>query len=90
MPKEIKNLGASIRARLLSLSRTSGQPFDLLLTRFVLERLLYRLCRSAHADKFVLKGAMLLATWASNPHRGTRDFDLLGVKIRGRLAFAPT
>jgi predicted nucleotidyltransferase component of viral defense system len=78
MAKEIKNLGASIRALLLALSKSSGQPFDLLLTRFVLERLLYRLSRSAHRDKFVLKGAMLLATWIDNPHRGTRDLDFLG------------
>lgn len=78
MAKEIKNIGASIRARLLTLSKSSGQPFDLLLTRFVLERLLYRLSRSSHRDKFVLKGAMLLATLIDNPHRGTRDLDLLG------------
>jgi predicted nucleotidyltransferase component of viral defense system len=78
MAKEIKNLGASIRARLLTLSHSNGQPFDLLLTRFVLERLLYRLSRSSHRDKFVLKGAMLLTTWIDNPHRGTRDLDFLG------------
>lgn len=78
MAKQIKNLGASIRARLLTLSKSTGQPFDLLLTRFVLERLLYRLSRSPHRDKFVLKGAMLLTTWIDNPHRGTRDLDFLG------------
>ena len=78
MAKEVRNLGASIRARLLTLSKASAQPFDVLLTRFVLERLLYRLSQSAHAPSFVLKGAMLLATWAPNPHRGTRDLDLLG------------
>jgi len=49
-----------------------------LLTRFVLERLLYRLSRSKHADSFVLKGAMLLATWLPDKTRGTRDLDLLG------------
>jgi predicted nucleotidyltransferase component of viral defense system len=78
MAKEIKNIGASIRARLLTLSKSSRQPFDLLLTRFVLERLLYRLSRSSHRDRFVLKGAMLLATLIDNPHRGTRDVDFLG------------
>lgn len=45
--KEIKNVGASVRARLTTLSRTSGQPFDLLLTRFAIERLLYRLAASS-------------------------------------------
>jgi predicted nucleotidyltransferase component of viral defense system len=78
MAKEMRNIGASVRARLLTLSKTSGQPFDVLLTRFVLERLLYRLSTSQYAKAFVLKGAMLLATWEANPHRVTRDLDLLG------------
>jgi predicted nucleotidyltransferase component of viral defense system len=71
------NIGASVRARLLNLARETGQPFDVLLTRFVLERLLYRLSRSRHADRFVLKGAMLLTTWLPHTSRGTRDLDLL-------------
>ena len=50
----------------------------MLLTRFVHERLLYRLSGSPHADRFVLKGAMLLATWLPDTARGTRDLDLLG------------
>lgn len=78
MAKEIKNLGASVRARLLKLSKESGQSFDLVLTRFALERLLYRLSRSPHVDRFVLKGAMLMMSWFHDPHRGTRDLDLLG------------
>ncbi len=51
MAKEIRNIGASVRARLLNLSKTSGQSFDLVLTRFALERLLFRLGRSAHAAR---------------------------------------
>jgi predicted nucleotidyltransferase component of viral defense system len=78
MAKEIKNIGASVRARLSSLANTSGQSFDLVLTRFALERLLFRLGQSVHADRFVLKGAMLLMTWFDDPYRGTRDLDLLG------------
>jgi predicted nucleotidyltransferase component of viral defense system len=78
MAKAPKNLGASIRARLFNLARETGQPFDVLLTRFVHERLLYRLNLSSHADRFVLKGAMLLATWLPGTVRGTRDLDLLG------------
>jgi predicted nucleotidyltransferase component of viral defense system len=72
-----KNIAASVRARLFNLARQTGQPFDVLLTRFVHERLLYRLSRSAHADRFVLKGAMLLTTWLPETARGTRDLDLL-------------
>lgn len=78
MAKEPKNIGASVRARLLQLAKASGQSFDLVLTRFALERLLFRLGQSPHADRFVLKGAMLMMSWFDDPHRGTRDLDLLG------------
>ncbi|MEM7529988.1 MAG: nucleotidyl transferase AbiEii/AbiGii toxin family protein [Pseudomonadota bacterium] len=78
MAKEIKNLGASVRARLLNLSKVNMQSFDLVLTRFALERLLYRLSQSDHAERFVLKGAMLMMSWFDDPYRGTRDLDLLG------------
>lgn len=78
MTKELKNIGASVRARLLQFAKASGQSFDLVLTRFALERLLYRLGQSPHADRFVLKGAMLMMSWFDDPHRGTRDLDLLG------------
>lgn len=78
MAKELKNIGASVRARLLQVSKASGQTFDLILTRFALERLLFRLSQSPHADRFVLKGAMLMMSWFDDPHRGTRDLDLLG------------
>ena len=78
MAKPPTNIAASVRARLLNLARETNQPFDVLLTRFVHERLLYRLSRSPHADRFVLKGAMLLTTWLPETARGTRDLDLLG------------
>lgn len=78
MAKEIRNIGASVRARLLQLSRQSGQSFELVLTRFALERLLFRLGQSRHSGRFVLKGAMLFMSWFDDPHRGTRDLDLLG------------
>ncbi len=77
MPREIRNVGASLRARLQNLSRETGQ-FELIVTRYALERLLYRLSTSAFSDRFVLKGAMLLASWFTDPHRATRDLDLLG------------
>jgi predicted nucleotidyltransferase component of viral defense system len=78
MPREIRNIGASVRARLQNLSRETGQSFELILTRYALERLLYRLSTSTFADRFVLKGAMLLTSWFTDPHRATRDVDLLG------------
>lgn len=78
MAKEIVNLPASVRARLLELSKATGQTFELILTRFALERLLYRLSKSQYAERFVLKGAMLLTTWFDDPTRPTRDIDPLG------------
>jgi predicted nucleotidyltransferase component of viral defense system len=78
MRKPVRNIGASIRARLLNLAKERNQPFDLLLTRFALERFLYRLSTSKYRNRFVLKGAMLTTTWFDDPHRPTRDLDLLG------------
>lgn len=49
-----------------------------MLVRFALERILYRLSQSAHADRFLLKGALLFTLWYDMPHRPTRDADLLG------------
>lgn len=77
-PKKKRDFGASVRARLLTLARQKGQAFDLLLTRYVNERLLYRLSLSPHRTRFVLKGAMLMSTWFDDPHRSTRDVDFLG------------
>jgi predicted nucleotidyltransferase component of viral defense system len=78
MPDRPRSVGASVRQRLLNLARARRQPMELLLTRYALERLLHRLSLSAHRNRFVLKGAMLLVTWFDEPHRATRDLDLLG------------
>lgn len=74
----LKNVAASVRARLLQRSRDERTDFQVLLTRYALERLLYRLSRSAHRNRFVLKGAMLFVTWVEASFRPTRDLDLLG------------
>jgi predicted nucleotidyltransferase component of viral defense system len=76
--KPPKEIGASVRARLLRLARERGEDFQLLLTRYANERLLYRLSRSRHGGRFVLKGAALFALWTGKAHRATRDLDLLG------------
>lgn len=69
---------ASVLARLLNRSRSTGENYNLLLSRFVIERLLFRLSVSPHAGSFVLKGALLFALWYDTPHRPTKDADLLG------------
>lgn len=73
-----RNIGASVRARLLTHARETRQDFNLVLTRYALERLLYRISISPHADLFLLKGALLFDVWFDIPHRPTRDVDLLG------------
>jgi predicted nucleotidyltransferase component of viral defense system len=78
MRKPVQNIGASVRARLLNLAKERNQPFELLLIRYTLERLLYRLSTSKHRERFALKGAMLMRHWLDDPHRPTRDLDLLG------------
>lgn len=71
------NLAASVTARLLNLSKQTGDDHQILLTSYCLERFLYRLGASALRDRFVLKGAMLLRLWSDRPYRATRDLDLL-------------
>jgi hypothetical protein len=72
------DLAASVRARLLNIAKAEQTDFNSVLVRYALERFLYRLGQSAHADHFVLKGAMLFNLWYAMPHRPTRDVDLLG------------
>ncbi len=72
------NLSASVLARLLNLARQRGDDYNLLLNRFALERLLCRVAASHHSDRFLLKGALLFSLWYDQPHRPTRDADLLG------------
>ena len=72
------NLSASILARLLTLAKQRGDDYNLLLNRFGMERLLTRISISPHAERFLLKGALLFALWYDTPHRPTRDADLLG------------
>lgn len=76
--RKIKNVPASVRQRLLNEARASGRPFNELLQHFAMERFLYRLSKSSHGEKFVLKGALMLATWEVSLTRPTKDIDFLG------------
>ncbi len=73
------NIAASVRQRLLNKARETDRPFNELLQYFAMERFLYRLSRSAHAGKFVLKGALMLTAWQAPVTRPTMDIDLLGI-----------
>jgi len=73
-----RNVGASVRVRLTRRARERRENVQLALTRYAIERLLYRLSVSAYSGQFVLKGAMLFSLWVPTPYRATRDLDLLG------------
>jgi predicted nucleotidyltransferase component of viral defense system len=77
MREPIRNMGASVRARLQNVSREHNQTFQQVLTHYVLERLLYRLSQTKYRDRFALKGAMLITKWFADPLRPTQDLDLL-------------
>ncbi|MDP2871503.1 MAG: nucleotidyl transferase AbiEii/AbiGii toxin family protein [Bacillota bacterium] len=67
-----------MRQRLLNRARELDRPFNELLQRFAIERFLFRLSKSQHVGRFVLKGALLLPAWAGPASRPTMDIDLLG------------
>jgi len=75
--KEIKNLAASVRARLLAVAKAGGEDFNRTLVRYGIERFLVRLAAHADRNRFILKGAMLFMTWPEGMHRPTGDLDLL-------------
>lgn len=74
-----KNVPAPVRERLYQLALQRKEDFGVVLTRYALERLLYRLSESPHREVLILKGAMLFHAWTDFPHRPTRDLDLLGL-----------
>ncbi len=78
-----RDIGASVRQRLLNQSRTQERPFQELLQYFAMERFLYRLAQSPFADRFVLKGALLLTAWRAPASRPTMDIDLAGKTSNG-------
>lgn len=78
MTRAHEGLPVSIQVRLARHARELGMDPNLVLTRFAVERFLYRLSRSPFADRFVLKGALLMLVWLGETVRPTRDADLLG------------
>jgi len=80
----MKNVGVSVQARLKNLSRETGMDMPSLLRRYVQERLLYRVSVSGHADRFVLKGGLLLAAYSDGElSRPTEDIDFNGLDRGG-------
>lgn len=80
------NIAASVRARLLKVSKERREDFTLTLMNYAAERFLYRLSRSRLRDQFILKGAMLFAVRIGEQYRATRDLDLLGMGAATEVA----
>jgi predicted nucleotidyltransferase component of viral defense system len=78
----MNNLTASIQDKLRNIAKTSGKDFQLILTRYFQERLLYRLSQTVHRDNFCLKGGALLYAFERETSRPTLDIDFLSLKIR--------
>jgi predicted nucleotidyltransferase component of viral defense system len=74
----MRNLPASVHQKLLNFSKEQKTDFQSVLTRYALERFLYRLSQSPYQNQFILKGALLFSIWSDETHRPTRDLDLLG------------
>jgi hypothetical protein len=86
--ENVKNIPASVRQRLTNLAKARGTEFQRILVLYALERLLYRLSVSPFANRFILKGASLFSLWFTEPHRRTRDLDLLGMDEPDPVRFA--
>lgn len=76
--RPLKNMADSVRQRLLNVAKERREDYQLILTRYSLERLMYRLSCSQYRGEYVVKGAMVFSLWNDEPHRATRDLDLLG------------
>jgi len=74
----MKNIPASIHARLVNETRRTGKPFNELLQHYGMERFLYRLSKTEFANSFILKGGLIFTAWDIQKRRPTRDIDLLG------------
>jgi hypothetical protein len=78
MARDIRDLPASVHQRLLTMAKESSRTFNELLQHFAIERFIYRLSKSPLADRFVLKGALMLSAWGGSMSRPTMDIDLSG------------
>ncbi len=76
---QIKDLAASVRDRLLQISRDRAENYQFVLIRYANERFLFRLSKSPYRDQFIVKGAILFLVWNQDQYRPTRDIDLLGL-----------
>lgn len=87
MPKEpVKDIAASVRARLLNIARKHHRDFDAVLLQYIQERFLYRLSLSPYRRHLILKGALLFLAYDMSLLRPTGDIDFLGLSTSNELA----
>ena len=77
----MKNKSASIKAKLLNLSRSLKTDYMVILRRYSQERFIFRLSKSIYKNNFVLKGAIMSLVFGLSNFRPTKDIDFLGVSI---------
>lgn len=77
--KQRKNIGSSLRQRLLNFSKHENRPYNEVLQYYAMDRFLHRLAHSIHANRYILKGALMLRVWRFPESRPTMDIDMLGV-----------
>ena len=51
----MKDIAESVLARLLNIARSNGLVYNELLMRYILERIFYRVGKSRHSGKFILR-----------------------------------
>lgn len=73
-----RNISESVKSQLKEIANKSGEPFQTVLNRFGIERLLYRISILPATKNYLLKGAQLFNLWYDQPFRPTRDIDFLG------------
>ncbi len=78
MSRATRNVAASVRQKLKNQAARDKRPFAELLQYYAMERFLYRMTQSSHAEHFILKGALMLRVWQSPQCRPTMDIDMLG------------
>lgn len=67
-----------MRYKLLTLARNTRRPFQELLQYYAMERFLFRLSKSLHTQKYILKCALMLRGLNAPEMRPTKDIDFLG------------
>ena len=85
MRDQVRNMDASIKARLKNIAKDYKKTFNLILQLYMQERLLYRLSVSEYKDNFILKGGLLLFSMSGFIGRPTRDIDFLAYQISNNM-----